>query len=89
MVNQPGEYRWSSYHANAYNQYNALVTPHQLYTALSTDDEKRLHAYSEIFTVDMEQSELNQIRQAAAFSMPPGSTRFKEQIQHAPGRKSG
>lgn len=37
MVGHPGEYRWSSYRANAQGEDDVLVRPHTLYEALGID----------------------------------------------------
>jgi putative transposase len=46
MVKAPGDYRWSSYGANALGDSDDLVTPHGLYTALGADGEARCEALS-------------------------------------------
>lgn len=48
MVNHPGEYRWSSYGANAQGHADSLLSPHSLYTALDATAADRQHAYREL-----------------------------------------
>ncbi len=41
MVEHPGEYKWTSYHANAQNSYDALIEAHPTYLDLSMNIEVR------------------------------------------------
>jgi hypothetical protein len=45
MVAAPEDHRWSSYHANALGEINALILPHPTYTALATTSDERQQAY--------------------------------------------
>ena len=45
LVTRPGDYRWSSFRANALGQEDLLVTPHPLYYALARTPEARQAAY--------------------------------------------
>ena len=45
MVNQPQDYRWTSYHANAQGTADPLVTPHEQYLQLGRDEATRHEAY--------------------------------------------
>lgn len=62
MVSAPGDYRWSSYHANASGQSNALLTPHPAYLALGTDSAYRQHAYARLVAEILNQDEVALIR---------------------------
>ena len=44
MVEHPGEYRWSSYAANAQGQANPLLSAHPLYEELGSEPEARRQA---------------------------------------------
>ena len=46
MVEQPGQYRWSSYRANALGYVDPVVAPHPLYFALGRSAEERRRAYA-------------------------------------------
>jgi len=50
LVAWPGDWRWSSYRANALGEDDALVTPHALYCALGRSLELRRAAYRALFT---------------------------------------
>lgn len=45
MVSSPGQYRWSSYAANAIGRTNPLITPHAAYSSLAHAVDARCEAY--------------------------------------------
>lgn len=45
MVEQPLDYRWSSYHCNANGRYNKLISHHEIYALLGKNIESRTQAY--------------------------------------------
>jgi putative transposase len=49
LEQSPGDYRWSSYRANALGEYDALVTPHAFYYALGRSPAARQAAYRALF----------------------------------------
>ena len=49
LASDPGEYRWSSYGANAWGREDPLVTPHALYYALGRSPEWRRARYRAMF----------------------------------------
>ncbi|WP_250655566.1 transposase [Alkalimarinus coralli] len=89
MVGHPGDYRWSSYRANAQGENNSLVTGHAIYSGLGSDKEGRLHNYRELFNTVLSKELVHDIRKAANFSMPLGNNRFKDQIEKTLGRSIG
>ena len=46
LVGRPGDYRWSSYRANALGYHDPAVLPHALYYALGRSAEERRCAYA-------------------------------------------
>jgi REP-associated tyrosine transposase len=46
IVDQPADYRWSSYRANALGHDDPIVTPHPLYYALGRSADLRSRAYA-------------------------------------------
>jgi putative transposase len=88
MVEHPGEYRWSSYRANAQGVENTLVQPHELYLALGRETAEREAAYRELFRYDLEPGLVDQIRKATNGNFALGNTRFGEQITKALGRRA-
>ncbi len=75
MVEQPGQYRWSSHRHNAYGEPDDLITPHPIYEALHSDPAARKEAYRALFERHLEQKTLDAIRCAtnrgAALGHPP------------------
>ncbi len=49
LVRRPGEYRWSSFRANALGQADPAVKPHAFYYALGRTAESRRAAYRDSF----------------------------------------
>lgn len=64
LSEQPEEYPWSSYQANAMGVRDPLVTPHRLYLALATNADRRLDTYRSLFQTPLDQSSMKQIREA-------------------------
>jgi putative transposase len=89
MVPHPGDYRWSSYGANAWGRRDELVSPHALYLALGADGPMRRTWYRELFAKHLSRDVVHQIQTALDFSMPLGNDRFREQIERALGRSIG
>jgi putative transposase len=64
MVGDASAYRWSSYAANALGRDHELVSPHDLYLALSVNPASRLRAYRALFDSGLPDQELREIRDA-------------------------
>ena len=62
MTSAPGEYDWSSYHANAQEETDDRITPHSLFKRLSKTVQSRRDAYRSLFEVPLAESELKMIR---------------------------
>ncbi len=89
MVEQPGDYRWSSYHANAGGRCDLLLTPHQQYLALGSSNTGRTGHYKELFKVHIEEAELEGVRAAWHSGTPLGNDHFREEIEHVLKQKVG
>jgi len=83
MVKHPIEYPWSSYAANAEGKPVAWITPHGEYHALGLDDERRRAAYRGLFTTELDQQLLRDIRISTHGGYAIGSSRFREDVEHA------
>ncbi len=81
MTNTPGQYRWSSYRANAQGKEDKLLTPHPLYTALGRTNAVRLEVYKELFKAHLEDEDLKDIRAAWQTGTPLGNDHFKEKVE--------
>lgn len=80
MVQDPGQYRWSSYRHNGLGQPDPRVTPHTLYLAMSPDESDRRAAYQALFRSQLAEDALDDIRLALNQGQPLGSDRFSERI---------
>ena len=85
MVNDPANYRWSSYRANGLGQADPLVNPHLLYTSLAPNDQHRQAAYRALFDTELDQTAISDIRLALNQSQPLGDTRFYSEIERVTG----
>jgi len=85
MVAAPGEYRWSSYQANAFGAAAPLLTPHHEYLALDNDSATRQQAYRALFTAHVDDADWNLIRTATQQGVVVGDSRFVEAIEQRLG----
>lgn len=80
-MRSPGQYRWSSYRANAQGKENKLITAHPLYRGLGRTRSRRREAYKMLFKAPLATEELNEIRAALQTGTPLGNKKFKEKIE--------
>jgi hypothetical protein len=85
MVNDPGQYRWSSYRHNGLGQNDKRLTPHNVFLALDASDQERQSAYRALFRTELDEAAISDIRLALAQSQPLGSNRFSEKLCEAVG----
>lgn len=81
VVNSPAEYSWSSYQINGVGKKSELCTPHANYLSLGSTTDERLQNYRELFTDDVEEDMLQEIRENIQKGMVLGNDRFKEEIE--------
>ncbi len=81
MMEQPGDYRWSSYRHNALGLADALLTPHLCYENLNSEPVRRYAAYRALFDSQIDPAELQAIRNATETGTILGNDRFKENIE--------
>lgn len=79
----PGDYRWSSYQANALGRGDAWLTPHPLYTNLGRMPADRQACYRALFEDALSAEALAEIRQSANQGVVLGGETFREQIEVA------
>ena len=89
MTAGPGQYRWSSYRANAQGKADELITPHALFTALGRSRASRREAYRTLFKAHVEETDLKDIRAAWQTGTPLGHDYFREEIERKLGSKIG
>ncbi len=87
MVEAPGDYKWSSYHFNAYGRCDEIISPHKQYQALGKDKEQCRHQYRELFRYHVDDDLLHDIRDSLNHGWPLGNERFKEEIEHTLQRR--
>ena len=62
MVSQPGDYPWSSFHANAHGTEDDVLTPHVRYVDFGVDAQARQEVWKRICTSSLSPEELDRIR---------------------------
>ncbi len=88
MVNQPKDYRWSRYHANALGKANRVITAQDEYVRLGRNEEARRTAYRALFKAHLDEEIVGQIRTATNGNYALGSERFQKEIEAALGRRA-
>jgi putative transposase len=87
LVAHPGDYRWSSYRANAQGEAYSGLRPHDGYLALGTDKGGRQAAYRELFRYRLDPGLVDAIRAATNGNYALGSPRFQGQVARTLGRR--
>ncbi|WP_229217669.1 transposase [Massilia forsythiae] len=91
MVSEPGQYRWSSFRANALGEDDPLITPHIVYEGLGRHDAERRCTYRCLFEETLSDHMLEQIRYAGNSNSPLGPESFvvetSRSLGMAPRRK--
>lgn len=75
MVDDPGNYLWSSYRANALGRDDPVVTPHAVYAGLGGHD-----AYRHLFMETLSDEMLQQIRYTGNSNTPLGAPAFVDEM---------
>jgi putative transposase len=88
LVRHPGDYRWTSYHANARGAPDVLITSHELYDRMGLSDPERQGAYRQLFGAVIAENEVEAIREATNKNWALGSEVFKKRIETLSGRRS-
>ena len=88
MVTHPGDYLWSSYHANARGETSSLISPHEEYLRLGTSREQRITAYSQLIAEPLEQSLCDEIREAVNQELVTGRNAYKQDVATTCGRRT-
>ena len=88
MVEHPGEYRWSSYSANAQGHSDPLIEEHPLYIEMGKTTEQRQTAYRELFRCHVDNETLHEIRDALNHELVLGRSYFKDRIEEITKRQA-
>ena len=85
MVNDPSQYRWSSYRHNGLGQADTRIAHHPLYAELDIEASARQAAYRSLFRGELDEEAIADIRLALMQGQPLGSDRFGEAMCAAAG----
>ncbi|MCF6252322.1 MAG: transposase [Methylococcaceae bacterium] len=88
MVEQPSEYPWSSYAANAEGKKNKLIKLHKVFRQMGTSEEKRQSAYRQLFQLAIGKSDIDALREATNKGWVLGGEHFREKIERLSGRRA-
>jgi putative transposase len=86
MVRRPGDFRWSSYRANAEGESSTILTPHRDYVALSADERERRERYRMLFELTIDDGAIRVIREMTRGGFAFGSEDFRRRLEVACGR---
>jgi putative transposase len=81
MVNHPGAYRWSSYGSNALGKIDKILVKHPLYLSLGDTENDRKMLYRELFRNHLDDTQVNDIRDALGQELVLGRDDFKDRIE--------
>ena len=81
MVEDPKEYRWSSYGVNAIGRSSSFCTHHPSYLALGATKSVRLKQYRALFHDRLHPKILNDIREVTQKGLILGTDSFKQQME--------
>jgi putative transposase len=87
MVTHPGDYRWSSYMANAEGSCSSLLTRHPRIEELGLEAATRQHAYRRLFHCALTETELFKIRTSCSAGVPLGSPEFVDAVERKTGHR--
>jgi putative transposase len=88
LVEEPGQYAWSSYSANTAGGEDPLVTPHPQYERLGRSQKARQAAYAKIFESPLDELVLKRIRDATNKAWVLGDTEFCAEIEAQLNRRA-
>lgn len=88
IVEDPREFHWSSFSANALARPNALLTPHPEYLALGESREDRCDAYRSLFEGAIDAEILRTIRECSRYGWPVGNDAFRASLERETGAQA-
>ena len=86
IVSDPGEYRWSSYCAQALGIAVNMWTPHPRYEQLGETKNARQIAYRQLFEDELSEELINEIKQCQKAGFVLGTERFRRQFEELTGQ---
>ena len=88
MVAHPQDYKWSSFNVNAHGQFSPLITPHEEFLDLGSDDNDRRDAYRALFREPLGAQTLAGIREASNGNFVLGARRFVRDLEQTLGART-
>jgi putative transposase len=86
LVQDPADYVWSSYRANAFGQSVQMWSPHKEYLALGNTRRQRLKAYQRLFLSEMGSELIINIHNALNTGLVLGTDRFRAEVEQLTGQ---
>ncbi len=86
MVSDPGEYRWSSYCAQALGSTVDMWTPHKQYEQLGETKSARQIAYRRLFEDELNEAHICDIKQCQETGFVLGTEKFRRQFEELTGQ---
>ncbi len=86
LATDPGDYRWSSYHANGAGEPDPLLTPHSVYLALGENCYSREAAYRGLFQEQIPEQEWQNIRRATRANAALGGDELADRMEQIMAR---
>ncbi|WP_081087038.1 transposase [Pseudomonas palleroniana] len=87
MVAHPGDYRWTSYRANAQCEPSSFLSPHAVYRELGSSAVQRAESYRYLFKDRLSAGSIEQIRSATNGNYVLGDQKFAAEIEQALGKR--
>ena len=87
MVNDPADYVWSSYRAHALELSAKMWQPHSEYVALGQTRASRSRAYRALFSSELDEAVITDIRQALNTGLVLGNDMFRKEVEHLTGQR--
>lgn len=88
MVQEPSEYRWSSYCANGLGKSGSLCSPHEKYLALGLTEEVRLEHYRALFRHQLDTKLVDDLREVTQKGLALGNSDFIEKVEQLSKRRA-
>jgi putative transposase len=85
MVADTGEYKWSSYCAQALGRHVSMWTPHAEYEHLGSTKQARQIAYRSLFEEELETELISEIKHAQQTGFILGTEKFRLQFEDLTG----
>jgi putative transposase len=87
IVEDPADYRWSSYRANGLGQTDLKLTPHPVYLEIAHNAGERQANYRQLCHAPLDGEAMADMRLALNQSLPLGDSRFHAEIAQTVGER--